>query len=81
MTELELYRFITDHNVERSKNEDTILVWIYHFLIDDFVKLCWWSTFDEWWLDIRLQEDYICLDITSICECHDIDPDNIFKSD
>lgn len=78
MTELELYEFIESSGSDTSYENGVALIWVYHFNINDFAKLI-----DDYWLEdggleVRLQDTYICIDMTDICEDYDIDMEAVF---
>lgn len=81
MTELDLYKFIKNNNIERHKYEWNIIWFIDFWLLEEFCKMVWPLEFDEWWYEAHLKEDYIALSFNTMCENHWIEMDNVFNSD
>lgn len=81
MTELELYKFIQDSGSQTRYDGEQALIWVYHFRVDDFAKLIGEYWLDEGGLEVRLQEDYICVDMTEIIKDNDINPYAVFETD
>jgi hypothetical protein len=82
MTELELYKFINDNNVEWHKrdNEGTedVVILPYIFLLEEFSKLIKDYDSDEG-LILRLQKDYVGIWMKDLCEYFGIELNNVFK--
>ena len=86
MTELELYKFLNDNNIEHHweksvNNEDEFLVWIPFLLLDEFTELIGTNYLSEGGTDVNLQKDCVCLDIVDIAEYHEIELENILKKE
>ena len=84
MTELELYKFIEDNNVEIDWRGEQLVIWLHHMDLKDFCELIGSSFFDEGGYDVNLQFNYGCyiaLDLVPICEYFDIEPENICKKE
>jgi hypothetical protein len=79
MTELELYKFIDEYNIEHRWNGEEFLVWIPFYVLDDFMEMVSDSFFDEGGYEVNLQCDYICLDLAPIASYEDIELENILK--
>ncbi len=79
MTELELYKFIEESGSYTSFDGDKAIMWIYHFNVDDFVKLIGQHILSEGGIEVRLQEDCIAVDMSEICEYHNIELENVFE--
>jgi len=80
MTELELYKYIHDEetSVEYSFDGERAIIWVYHFNIDDFVKVIGSNVIQDGGISVRLQDHFIEIEMNEICEYHDIELDNIF---
>lgn len=87
MTELQLYRFIKENDIEcnifkddRTGKISKVISFIPYFLIEDFIEL-----FKDSLmllnnpLECYLKEDCLCVEMTQVCEYFDIEPENIFK--
>lgn len=81
MSELELYKFIEESGSMTRYDGEVALMWVYHFNIDDFCKLIGDYWLDEGGLDVKLQENYMAVDMTDICESNDINIYAVFNSD
>jgi hypothetical protein len=79
MTELQLYKFIHENNIEIDWRGNCLIIWLYFFQIRDFVELVGKDYFYEDGYDINLRADCVAVDITDICEYHEVEPENILK--
>lgn len=82
MTELDLYKFINDNSIEwrREINDgaDDIIIFLYTFQLDGFIKLIKKYSFDDGGLEVRLMDGYLCIWMNHICEYFGIEMDNVF---
>jgi hypothetical protein len=88
MTELELFKFTKDHNIENhwyifnDENGDIdreeIIYFLYFYQLEDFMKLIKGMDTDEP-LSCKLMDGYIGLDIMPVCEYYNIKPENVFE--
>jgi hypothetical protein len=82
MTELELYKYIKDNNIEwhREDNQGTpdIIIFPFTFQIDEFVKLLEDYSFDDGGLECRLKDGYFTFWMKELCEYYGIDIDKVF---
>lgn len=81
MTELDLYKFIKNNKIERHEYEWDIIWFISFWLLEEFCSMVWYSTFDEWWYEVRLKDDCIALSFNDMCDYHWIEIKNVFKSE
>ncbi len=81
MTELELYKFINDNEIEYHWHDEDVIIFINFYLLDEFAKLLGYGMFDEEGITCVLKDKYICIWMYSICENSDIELINIFKKD
>ncbi len=79
MTELDLYKFIEESGSLASFDGEKVIIWVYHFNIDDFAKLIGEYYLSEGGIEVHLQEDYIAIDMTDILKDNDIKPYAIFE--
>ena len=79
MKELDLYKFIEESGSSTSFDGETAIMWVYHFNIDDFCKLIGNYYLEDGGIEVRLQEYYIAVDMTEICNDNDIDMEKVFK--
>lgn len=80
MTALQLYKFITKHKLEYTHTSDEhgnkgVVLFVDFFALKEFCSLV------KSWLDlgVTLRDGYICVDMQSICEAHDIDLSEVFE--
>ena len=82
MTELNLYKFITEtnceyHNYDNNGTPDIILFVNMHF-IERFNKLLGSGILDEGGIECVMKDGYICFRMKDICEYFDIEMKNVF---
>jgi hypothetical protein len=81
MTELELYKYITDNNIEwhRHDNEGTpdVIILPYTFQLEDFNKLIVNHDTDDGLL-CRLKNGYAAIWMKDLCEYYGIKMNNVF---
>jgi hypothetical protein len=82
MTELQLFRYIHENNIEwhRQDNDGTpdILIFPYVFQLEDFCKLVKGYNIDDGGLIIRLMNGYVAIWMGELCEYYGINMDNVF---
>ena len=80
MTELELYKYINDNNIEwhRQDNDGTpdIIIFPYIFHINEFNKLVR-SILDDG-IECRMRDGYFAFWMKDICDYYGIDIDKVF---
>ena len=87
MTELQLYKFINENDIEcnifkddRTGKISKVISFIPHFMIEDFIELFKNSLMLlNNPLECHLKEDCLCVEMTQVCEYFQIEPENIFK--
>jgi hypothetical protein len=77
MTELQLYRFIHDNDIETNWVLKELLAFIPLYHLDDFHKLLPKGIFDDSGIKMWLKDGYAALDLVYICEYCGIEPENI----
>lgn len=79
MTELDLYKFLQDNNVEISWHGDEYLhIWLDSDYISDFVGLMDRCDADDGGIDCKLQNGgNVVINILDLCEEYGINPENI----
>ena len=79
MTELELYKYLSENSTMTSYDGNKAIVWIYHFELEGFVNLLGrLSVLDEGGIEVRLQDNYVAIDMTEICDYYNKDLKNVF---
>jgi hypothetical protein len=77
MTELELYKFINDNQIQVEWIGTELIIWIPFYLIKDFTELIGYSYLAECGIEVNLQFDCIAFNIVDLCEYFDINPESI----
>lgn len=82
MTAIQLYKFISDNNVEwRYQDNDgteDVIVFINNYILDEFTEMIEHSTFDEGGVEVTLFGGYIAIWMGWICGYNDIDMKEVF---
>jgi len=85
MTELELYKFINDNNIEWHRQENDgnpdIIIFPYTFHLEDFCKIVKDYNTDDGGLVIRLLNGYCGIWMNDLCEYFGLDIDKVFAGD
>lgn len=82
MTELQLYKFVNDHNIEYHWNkEDELYMFVNVLDISEFNELLGPRFLDEDGLDCVMKHTYFAFEMINICEWFDIDPKNVFNKE
>lgn len=83
MTELDLYKFITDNEVEwhrhDNEGEEDIIIMPYIFHLEEFSEITKDYDRDGQGLDIKLMNGYVCIWMKDLCEYFGVEMNNIFK--
>ena len=87
MTELQLYKFIEENDIEYNlfKHDATgeitkVIAFIPIYVLQDFVDLFKGSLMlSDAIEDCALKENCLCVEMTQVCEYFDIEPENIFN--
>jgi len=82
MTELELYRFIENNNIEYhySMDIDDVVIFVKIYNLQEFVDLIGSSILDDEGLEIVLKEGYVAIWMGCICEDYDIKLIDVFTN-
>ena len=82
MSELELYRFIAENQLEFNCLDDDkeVILFVSKFIVDDFMDLLSkHSTFlTDYGLDCVIKDGYIAVKMADYCEYHSIELSNVF---
>jgi len=78
MTELKLYRYIDDNNIEWHWDGDDVLIFPYYFQIKDFMDLLGASAFDDDGILCVMKHNYFAIYMKDMCENYDIDIETVF---
>lgn len=85
MTELELYKFIKENNIEwrweinreGGREQDDVILLPYIFQFEDFMKLVG-DAYDEYPLEVKARKDYVAIWMNHICDDFGIEIENVF---
>jgi hypothetical protein len=84
MTELELYKYINDNDIEWHRHDNDgkqdIIILPYTFQLEGFSKLIENYDPDEG-LEMRLKNGYVGIWMNDLCEYYGIDMDKVFCGD
>ena len=80
MTELQLYKFINDNDVEYHWHDKKCIVFINTWNIEEFNNLFDYNIFDDDGIECHMKNTYFCFEIVDICEYYGINPENIFTN-
>ena len=78
MTELKLYKFITENNIEYHWYDNEIYMFVNIYLIEEFNKLFTSDIFDDGGIPCTMKNGYFGFKMIDICEYYNIEPENIF---
>lgn len=82
MTELKLYKFITENNIEWHKellrNVPDIVIFCPFNTIEQLHELLDQTIFDDEGIKCHMKDGYLAIWIAEICEHYDIEIDNVF---
>lgn len=85
MSELELYKFINENDVEIRWEEEELLLWMDHWDMETFGEILNREDADDGGYPCQLQttlgQAIIVLDLVPLCEEEGINPENIFEKD
>ena len=85
MTELELYKYITENSIEwhRQDNDGTpdVLIFPYYHQIEDFRKILSVRIFDDDGVACIMKDGYFAFWMSDICSHYGIDMDKVFVED
>lgn len=80
MTELELYKFVQDKEIDWRG--DSLILWIEPSEVQEFADVIDRCNADDGGLDCKIQQDgTVCIDLIDLCEEYDIEPENIFPKE
>ncbi len=85
MTELGLYKFINEHNIEwhYENNDKTtdVIIFVHTYQLEYFQKILTPGIFDDSGIECRMMSGYFCFWMKDICEYYGIDFTAVFKKD
>lgn len=79
MTELQLYKFCEDKQLDWRNNNTELILWILFWQLEDFTKMIGYNYLSEGDVEVTLLDDCIALDIVDLCDYFGIEPENIMK--
>jgi len=81
MTAIDLYKFITENDIEFHWVDDEVFMFVYIFDIDEFYKLFTSTIFDDEGITCTMKYGYFCFKMKDICEYYGIDLTEVFKNE
>lgn len=85
MTELELYKFINDNNIDWHKQDndgtEDVIVFPSFRQIDTFKKILPPCLFDEGGIECRMRDGYFAIWMKDICEYCGVELEKVFIGD
>lgn len=80
MTELELYKFTQDKEIDWRG--DSLIIWLEPSEVQEFAELIDRCSADDGGLDCKIQHSgTICIDLNELCEEYDIESENILPKE
>ena len=76
MTELELYRFITENQIEWSRENNDVFIIVGFDFIERLVRVLNLDSFER--IECMLKENSIVIWMQEICYHYDIEMENVF---
>lgn len=82
MSELELYKFVNDNNIEFSHHQndrgvEDVLMFVNFGQLAEFGKMISWIL-EDGGIEVIMKETYMCFWMSDICENCDIEINNVF---
>lgn len=81
MTELELYKYINENDIEWTRQDNQgntdVMIFPYLFQLEDFCEIIKNYDIDEG-LEMRLKNGYVAIWMSDLCEYFGIDVDKVF---
>lgn len=78
MTELELYKFVQDHDIEYHWHDQNVLMFIDHWSFENFCELLGHRYLTDGTQNVVLKYMYITMWMREICGDFDIDMEKVF---
>ena len=82
MSELELYKFVTENNLEFNFIDDDkeVILFVNKWVVDDFKDLLSKSSafLDDYGLSSVIKDKYLAVKMGDYCEYHSIELSNVF---
>jgi uncharacterized lipoprotein YehR (DUF1307 family) len=84
MTELQLYKYINDNNIEYhyedNNGEEDVLIFPRYYEMEELTKMIG-SSLEDGKMKAILRDTYLCVWMKDICEVHGIEMSNVFKKE
>ena len=81
MKAIELYKFITEHNIEYHWHEDDVLMFVDCYNIKEFNDLLPGTIFDDSGINCKMKDGYFCFKMEQICSYCDIEMFDVFPNE
>lgn len=80
MTELELYKFVSDNELEYHWNDKEVYLFISVYRIADFNEMLGWHIMDERGIECTMKDKYLVFSMSDICDYFGININNVFTN-
>lgn len=81
MTELDLYKFVSDNEIEYHWHDDNVIIFVSVWRIEQWSKLLGHGIMDEEGIECRMKYNYFCFWMKDICGYFGIELSNVFKNE
>ena len=85
MSELELYKFVSDemleYNHHENRGEKDVILFVPFYQLEDFNKLLGEGITEESGIECTMKHNYLYFWMKGICDYFDIDVHNVFTAD
>jgi len=82
MSELDLYKFVTGHNIEYHWIDDDVILFVPVSLCDQWIELLGHQVMDEEGIECIMKYKYFCFHMKEICDYFGIwELKNVFEED
>ncbi|TVM01524.1 MAG: hypothetical protein CV087_10755 [Candidatus Brocadia sp. WS118] len=83
MNALDLYKFVTENNLEYNRleydsGEVEVLLFVEYYNISDFASLLGAGAFDDSGIECHMKDGYMVFEMNGICDDFGIDIDEVF---
>ena len=85
MTELQLYKFVTENSLEyhwykNDKDKEEVFLFVPSYYVEEFNKMFDYTILDEYGLKCTMKEGYFVFEMEYICGFYDIEMENVFTN-
>jgi hypothetical protein len=77
MTELDLYKFCQDKEIDWRG--ESLILWVYFGDLKKFTQMVGYLNFSDGGMKVTLLDSCVALELNDLCDSFGIDPENILK--